>query len=168
LIIQDSTGKPVIPLLHAIGKIPSGLFIITAGQGSHATGTLVSFVQQISIEPPYIGIAVRKDGALAQSLPKAGTFVINICHSGDKTLLRKYAKGTQEGEAAFSDVRTRRLDSGNIVLLDACSFIECELVNVLDFGGDHDLFIARARAGDLIGDPPGKPVVHIRHDGSKY
>jgi flavin reductase (DIM6/NTAB) family NADH-FMN oxidoreductase RutF len=167
-MIQDSTAEPVIPLLRAIGKIPSGLFIITAGHGAHAAGTLVSFVQQISIEPLYIGVAVRKGGSLAHLLPRAGTFVLNICHSGDKALLRKYAKGTQEGEAAFSDVRTQRLDSGNMVLLDACAYIECELVKVLEFGGDHDLFIGRASDGDLIGDPPGKPVVHIRHDGSKY
>ena len=168
MIIQDSTAEPVLPLLQAIGKIPSGLFVISAGHGPHASGTLVSLVQQVSIEPLYIGVAVHKDRKLSRILPHAGTFVINVCHSGDKVLLRRYARNSLEGDAAFSDVRTRRLDSGNIVLLDACAYIECELVQVVDLGGDHDLFIGRAQEGDLLGDPVGKPVVHVRHDGSKY
>lgn len=168
MIIQDSTAEPVLPLLQAVGKIPSGLFIITAGQGMHATGTLVSFVQQISIEPLYIGVAVHKERQLGAVLQRAGSFVLNICHAGSKTLLRKYAKNSLHGEEAFRDLPTRRLDSGNIILLDACGYIECELVKLLDFGGDHDLFVGRAQNGDLLGDPPGKPAVHIRHDGSKY
>ncbi len=168
MIIQDSTAEPVIPLLQAIGKIPSGLFIITAGQGPHASGTLVSFVQQVSIEPLYVGVAVHKDRKLSDVLQRAHTFVINVCHAGDKTLLRKYAKNSLLGDEAYSGVRTRRLDSGSMVLLDACCFIECELVKVVDFGGDHDLFVGRAVNGEMMGEPAGKPVVHIRHDGSKY
>ena len=168
MIIQDSTAEPVLPLLQAIGRIPSGLFIVTAGQGPHASGTLVSFVQQISIEPLYIGIAVHKERQLARILQQARMFVINVCHAGDKTLLRKYAKNSLRGDEAFSGLRTQRLDSGNVVLLDACAYVECELVKVLEFGGDHDLFIGRAQSGDLLGDTPGKPVLHVRHDGSKY
>jgi len=160
--------QPIVPLLQAVGKIPSGLFVITAGMGPNATATLVSLVQQVSLEPLYVAVGVHHGRALGAALRKAKSFVINIIHAGDKILLRKYAKGNQEGDLAFADMAHRRLDTGNSILLDACAYIECELATVLSFGGDHELFVGRAVAGDLLGDGHRQPTVHIRHDGSKY
>jgi flavin reductase (DIM6/NTAB) family NADH-FMN oxidoreductase RutF len=44
---------------RALGTIPSGLFIVTAGTGAEATGALLSFVQQVGFEPPCVTIAVK-------------------------------------------------------------------------------------------------------------
>ena len=42
-------------------KIPNGLFITTAKEGTKATGTIIQFVSKISFDPPYIALAIRKD-----------------------------------------------------------------------------------------------------------
>lgn len=173
-MIMESTVEPVLPLLQAVGKIPSGLFIATAGRpGSpEAVATIVSFVQQLSFEPLCIGLAIKKGRplalALAQPSPSRRRFVLNITHAGDKTLLRRYAKSAAIGPQAFDGVAHRVLESGQAVLLDACAYVECELLTVVDFGADHDLFIGRSVSGDLLGDGAHKPIVHIRHDASRY
>jgi len=41
-------------------KIPGGLFIVTTKDKNYATGAVISFVTQISMDPSYIAIAVRK------------------------------------------------------------------------------------------------------------
>ena len=169
-MIIDSTMEPVLPVLQAIGQIPSGVFIVTVGKAgdAEASGTLVSLVQQVAIEPLYLGLAVRRGRALAAALTPGRKFVLNICHAGDKHLLRHFAKESRNGAGAFAGVAARQLDSGLTVLTEACAYIECEIVRKLEMGADHDLFIARAHDGALLGDGDLKPMVHVRHDGSKY
>ena len=47
-------------LSAALGRIPSGLFILTVRHGSKETGMLASWVQQCSFDPPRLTMAIRK------------------------------------------------------------------------------------------------------------
>jgi flavin reductase (DIM6/NTAB) family NADH-FMN oxidoreductase RutF len=167
-VIIDSTVEPVLPLLRAVGKIPSGIFVLTTGHGPDVAAMLVSFVQQLSREPLCIGVALHQARKIAPIIEKSRGFTLNICQAGDKTLMRKYARQAQTGEEAFADVRTRRLENGAIIMLDACAYIWCDYQKRVEFGADHDLFIGTATLGDLLGEDNARPVVHIRHDGSNY
>ncbi|MEI8197750.1 MAG: flavin reductase family protein [Phycisphaerae bacterium] len=176
---QETVVAGIDPVLQAMGKIPSGVFVLTTGAAgaTQAVGTLVSFVQQVSMQPLYLMIAVKKSRALhaALSSPAAGgggqnvkRFVINIAAASDKALLKKYAAAEHSGNEAFAGVPHKLLASGQTVLTDACAYLECELVKIVDVGADHDLFIGRPVGGELLGEPNRKPAVHLRHDGSKY
>ena len=37
--------------LRELGRLPSGLYVLTAGRGAAATGMLASWVQQVGFEP---------------------------------------------------------------------------------------------------------------------
>ncbi len=167
-VIIDSTVEPILPLCRAVGKIPSGLFVITTGMGPHSTAMLVSFVQQLSREPICIGVALHRNREVSAIIERTGGFVLNICHAGDKNLLRKYARQSLTGDAAFEGMRTHRLGNGGTILLDACAWIWCDLHQRIDFKTDHELIIGTATEGGLSDDDKAKPVVHIRHDGSNY
>jgi len=41
-------------LAAALGKVPSGLFVLTAKQGDAETAMLASWVQQCSFDPPQL------------------------------------------------------------------------------------------------------------------
>lgn len=174
-VVQGSAVTEVKPMLCALGKIPSGIFVITAvGHGGGGVGTLVSFVQQVSMEPLLIMLAVKKGRAIYEVLkPGSGNnspklFVLNIAATGDKALLKKYAQGEMIGAEAFAGVPHQFLASGQVVLKDASAYLECEVVKLVDLGADHDLIIGRPISGGLLGDPPRKPALHLRRDGSKY
>lgn len=151
----------------ALGRIPSGLFVITAGEGPATLATLVSLVQQVSLEPPCIALAVQPERAIARRLVSGERFGLNILHAGDRGLLRRFAKASAAGTEALADVPHRVTPAG-AALLDACAFLECTVTRTLDPGGDHVLVIARVDSGDLLGDPAAKPMVHVRHNGLRY
>jgi flavin reductase (DIM6/NTAB) family NADH-FMN oxidoreductase RutF len=48
------------PWAAALGRIPSGLFILTARRGTLETGMLASWVQQCSFDPPLVMAAIRR------------------------------------------------------------------------------------------------------------
>ena len=168
-MIVDSTVEPVMPMLRAVGKIPSGLFVLTAGQGPQMCAMLVSFVQQLSMEPICIGAAVHKDRAIGKAIEHGGGFTLNICHAGDRALLRRFAGRSFMGDAAaLKDLPSRHLPNGAVVLTEACAYVCCERPRVLDFGGDHLLYVGIAADGDVLTPDDARPMVHVRHDGSKY
>lgn len=167
-MIIDSTVEPILPLFRAVGKIPSGIFILTTGHGPDASAMLVSFVQQLSREPICIGVAIHRDREITDVIARTGGFALNVCHSGDKSLLRKYARQGLTGDSAFEGVKTRRLDNGGIILTDACAWIWCDMHQRVNFKTDHELIIGTATQGGLCDDEHARPVVHIRHDGSNY
>jgi flavin reductase (DIM6/NTAB) family NADH-FMN oxidoreductase RutF len=165
----ENKPDPIPGLLQAIGKIPSGVFVLTTGHGESAVGMLISLVQQISLDPLVIALAVRKGRTMAHALEGPNTrFVLNITAATDKSLLKKYARETVTGSHAFSGIKHKTLPSGQTVLTDACAYLECELVKIVDFNGDHDLYIGKVLNGELLNEGTAKPTVHVRHDGSKY
>src|SRR5438309_245363 len=85
----------------ALGRIPSGLFIVTAGHGDAATGMLASWVQQCSFDPPQISAALRRDRHLSEMLSPDAPFIINIVASGHTQFLRHFGKGFGPQESAF-------------------------------------------------------------------
>ena len=48
-------------LAAALGRIPSGLFVLTVRHGGRELGMLASWVQQCSFEPPQISLAINKE-----------------------------------------------------------------------------------------------------------
>ena len=47
--------------MAALGRVPSGLFILTARVGDRETGMLASWVQQCSFDPPQVSAAFARD-----------------------------------------------------------------------------------------------------------
>ena len=45
----------------ALGRIPSGLFILTLRHGERQTGLLLSWAQQCAFAPPMVSFAVREE-----------------------------------------------------------------------------------------------------------
>ena len=128
----------------------------------------MSFVQQLSFDPPLVGIALRPDRSIGSIIATEKRFVLNVLHAGDKSLLRAFAKASTSGPEAYAHVKARPLPLGGAALLDACAFLECQWTRTLDVGGDHQLFVGQVLGGELLGDPAAKPTVHLRQDGGRY
>ncbi len=167
-MIIDSTVEPVLPLLRAVGKIPSGLFILTTGAGPDLSAMLVSFVQQLSFEPLCIGVAIHQNRSIGAVIERSGFFTLNICSAGDKLLLRKYARHALVGDQALADVVHRKLPDGGVLFPEACAYLHCRFSHRVSYHADHELFIGIAQSGDISDNSAAKPMAHLRHDGSKY
>ncbi|MBX7102663.1 MAG: flavin reductase family protein [Gemmataceae bacterium] len=148
-----------------LGRLPSGLFILTAGVGDQATGMLASWVQQCSFEPPRISVAVRPGRYCGSLLGARARFVVNIIAAGHNAYLVHFGKGFAPGEPAFVGQATTMLSDGLLTLNDALGYLECRVVD-RHAAGDHDLIIADVEGGRMIAD--GSPFVHIRKSGLHY
>ena len=162
----EPTRNAPTPLNLALGRIPSGLFILTVRRGDRATGMLASWVQQAGFEPPMLTVAVRADRYVGDWIAESGTFALNQVGAGQKHLIRHFGRGFAPEEPAFETIALRDDARGGPVLVEALAYLDLELAGHLD-GGDHRILLARIVQGGLLA-PGTEPFVHVRHSGTHY
>jgi flavin reductase (DIM6/NTAB) family NADH-FMN oxidoreductase RutF len=153
------------PHLAALGRIPSGLFILTTRHGDAETGMLASWVQQCSFDPPQVSVALGRGRDVSAWLVEGAAFTLNIVAEGHRQFLSHFGKGFEPGEAAFDGLAIHRADGSAPVLAEALAYLECRVVGRCP-AGDHDLIIGRVVGGRVLHD--GRPTVHVRKSGAHY
>lgn len=157
--------KLITPLARAIGRIPSGLFILTVRCGSDETGMLASWIQQCSFAPPQVVVAVNKERYIVDWLKPETAFAVNVLAEGQTNLVKHFSRGFEPGHPAFDGLEVARVGDGAPHLLAAHAYIDCRVQSTAD-GGDHMLVIGRVVGGEMLHDL--RPVVHIRKNGLSY
>jgi len=150
----------------ALGRIPSGLFVLTARHEDRRMGILASLVQQVCFNPPMVCVAIAKGRPIMPLISESRRFAVCQMAKGDKILMRKFAAPVVQGDDPFLGFELLPRTTLNLpVLAGAMAFLECEVTCHIDVDGDHDLFIGSVRNG---GAKDGDPFVHLRDDGLKY
>jgi len=153
------------PLASILGRVPSGIFILTLKHGEQETGMLASWVMQAGFDPPMVSVAVRQDRYVAQWLAAGSPFVLNVVPQGAKSLLSHFGRGFDPGQPAFEGLRVERTSRGTPILSGTVGHLECEPAGHVD-SGDHRVFLANVVGGRL--DSEVEPMVHIRNNGMRY
>lgn len=149
-----------------LGRVPSGIFILTVGTGSRATGMLASWVMQAGFEPPTVSVAVKLGRYVCDWLTEGQPFVLNLVTDGQKELLKHFGKGFEPNEPAFEGLEIAHCARGVPILKKSLGHLECEPTTHAD-SGDHRVFLAKVVRGKLA-DGEAKPMVHIRNSGARY
>ncbi len=152
-------------LAFALGRIPSGVFILTAGQGTVETGLLASWVQQCAFKPPTISFVIQRGRPIAELLPRQAVFTINILEAAQTDMIAHFGKGFALDDDAFKGLDIRRDPPYGPILNEALAYLHGKVLDRLPVG-DHELFVAEVTAGGLLDE--GQPMVHIRKNGFHY
>ena len=149
--LKRTLGKP-------LGKIPSGVYILTAAHAGKTHAMLASWVQQAAFDPPALSVAMAKDRPIYPLIRDSARFALSVLGENDAPLMKKYARGIDPSHDAFEGVTTLTSPSGIPCLADALAWLECRVLQICDFSADHDLILAQITAADLLREgPPFKP-----------
>jgi flavin reductase (DIM6/NTAB) family NADH-FMN oxidoreductase RutF len=159
---DDATDKQ---LAAALGRLASGLYVLTVTRDQAETGMLVSWVQQCSFHPPRLSVALSPGRFITSLLQRDARFTLNVLEAGQKDMIAHFGRGFSAGEDAFANVEVERDWASGPILSDALAAMECRVVERFA-GGDHDLFVAEVVGGKLLGD--GQPMIHVRKSGLHY
>ena len=132
-------------LAQALGRIPSGVFILTVEHAGRATGMLASWVMQAGFDPPMISVAIRHDRYVADWIASSGRFALNQVGAGNKSLLKHFGRGFGPDEPAFEGIALR----DGLILKEASSYLAAEVAGSVD-SGDHRVFLGRVIEGAKI------------------
>lgn len=165
--MPDQSSPALSPLGQALGRVPSGLYILTVSHQGRSTGMLASWVQQAGFEPPMITLAVGSQRYAGDWITASGRFTLNQLGAGSKALIRHFGRGFPPDAPAFEGLALRdEPGASGPVLAGALAYLEAELAGVLA-SGDHQIFLARVVAGGVL-DGEAEPMLHVRHNGFHY
>jgi len=150
----------------ALGRIPQSLYIMTAQYEDQMRGVMVSFVQQVSFDPPMVMVSLGKGRPIVPLIHDSHAFAVCQIAKTDKLTLKRFARGTQPGESPFQAIETMRGATGSPVIKRSLAYLDCDLVRHIDIDGDHDMYIGAVREGDLLND--GEVFIHLRDNGFTY
>lgn len=151
-----------------LGRIPSGLFILTAACEDRRAGMLVSFVQQICFEPPTIALAIGKGRAIMPLISESRRFGLCQLAKDDRLTMRKFSRPSELGEDPFLGFELAPSTLPDVPLVaSAMSVMECELACHMDVEGDHDLFVGRVLHAAMLAEET-EPHIHLRKNGLNY
>ncbi len=153
------------PWAVAVGRIPSGLFILTAEYQGQETGMLASWVQQAGFDPPTISVALARQRYLADWLTAGAAIAVHVLGSHDKGLVKHFARGFDPDAPAFTGLDVERAPGRAPVLLCAAAYVAATTTGYVD-AGDHRVFVATVTGGQLRA--ALEPTIHLRRNGLSY
>ena len=151
---------------RALGRVPSGVFILTARHDGQVIAMMASWVQQAAFAPPSLCVAIAKDRPVSEFIRRSKHLALSVLGEHDSAFMKKFARPHPPGVDPFEGVNTLQTPAGLSVLADAVAWLEGRLVDVYDFGGDHDLFVAAVTGGAVL--KPGASFMHLRGNGFHY
>lgn len=175
---QSSPETPATPaaspsvdgLAAALGRIPSGLFVITWREDGRDRGMLASWVMQAGFAPPLVTVAVAPGRDLLAAIEAGAPFVVNVLADTQRPLLARFGKPAAAGEDLFAGLGVGRAACGAPTLDGAAAWLECTPLSraggSADVAGDHVVVLARVIAAAAGPDVP--PLVHLRKNGLRY
>lgn len=161
--MRESVGQ-------AMGRLPSGIFVLTAAQDDKRMGIIVSFVQQACLNPPMVTVALAKGRPIMPLISESRRFGLCQLAENDKIMVRKFAKFNDAAITEDPFLGFELLQGvlpGLPILSNTLAYLECELVTHMDIEGDHDLFVGVVRGGSLR-QAASQPHIRLRDSGHNY
>lgn len=121
----------------AAGQFATGLTIVSGIHNGQPVGMTVQSFMSLSLEPTLIALAVSHTSTTWPLIEPAGSFAVNVLSSHHRSLVRRFSTRAVD---RFSSAPFRRSSSGNPVLDDAATWLDCRLHRTYD-GGDHTIVI---------------------------
>jgi flavin reductase (DIM6/NTAB) family NADH-FMN oxidoreductase RutF len=151
----------------ALGRIPSGLYVITWRADEVDRAMLASWVMQAGFEPPLVSVAIGTSRDLLEALRAGAPFVVNILGESQRPLLGRFGKPAVDGEDPFAGLALTRTAEGVAALTDAAAWLACRMVAEASVAeGDHVVILATIDAAHGAAD--AAPLIHLRKSGLRY
>jgi flavin reductase (DIM6/NTAB) family NADH-FMN oxidoreductase RutF len=137
-----------------MGRFPAGVAVITVDLGGVRVGLTVASLVSLSLEPPLVGVAIRRDAALHELLHETEKFAVSLLAAGQEHIAQHFARGVPP--IALWEGIPLRETPGPPQIDDAVGWLTCR--TVVDYEtGDHTFFVGEVE--QLEAGPARRPLI---------
>lgn len=137
-----------------MGRFPAGVAVVTVELRGQRVGLTVASLVSLSLEPPLIGVAIRRDAALHELLKDSGAFAVTVLAAGQEHLAQHFARGVPP-IALWEGIALRDAE-GPPQLEGAVGWLRCRTAAEHETG-DHTFFVGEVE--QLEAGPARSPLV---------
>lgn len=147
----------------AMGRIASGVYIVTVGDGADKDGMLATWICQAGFAPPAVVVAVNKQRDILARLSSGAHFAVNVLSKNNMDIFKSFAKPHNEGKFDGLDLVA---GTDCPVFAKAISYMTLKVTNSMD-AGDHVIILGEVVDGGAL-NVQDEPMTHLRKDGFQY
>lgn len=125
----------------AAGLFATGITIVSGMRDGQPVGMTLQSFMSLSLDPTLIALAVAHTSTTWPLIEPTGSFAVNVLSRTHEDLARRFASRDVD---RFVSAEFGRSASGNPVLDDAVTWLDCRLDRVVD-AGDHKIVIGEVR-----------------------
>ncbi len=153
---------------QALGRIPGSIFIMTSHHEERNRGVMVSWVQQLSTDPPMVMIALPKGRPIVPLLHDSHAFALCQVASSDRLTQKIFRDGIDAGENPFEAMDIKRGPTGSPIIARALAWMDCEMIRHIDVDGDHDIYVGLVRKAEVKDDRDDEVIIKLRPNGLNH
>jgi flavin reductase len=143
-------------LRSVMRRVPAAVAVVTVDVGGQRAGLTVASLVSLSLEPPLVGFAIRRDAALHELLREAQELAVSVLAAGQEHIAQHFARGVPP-IALWERIPLRDQPEGPPQLEGAVAWLRCRLTEELPTG-DHTFFVAAVETAEP-GSPDARPLV---------
>ncbi len=147
-------------LRAVMGRFPAGVAVVTVNLDGQRAGLTVASLVSLSLEPPLVGVAVRRDAALHELLREAGRFAVSMLAAGQESLAQHFARGVPP-IALWEGIPVRNAE-GPPELDGTVGWLRCRTIAEHETG-DHSFFVGEVETAE-----PGPAASPLVFHGQSY
>ncbi|MFD3585783.1 flavin reductase family protein [Streptomyces sp. NPDC058683] len=151
---MTETLDTAVDFRATMGRLVTGVSVITTCSGSTPIGMTASAVAALSLAPLQLIVCIGNHLYTRTAIAEHGRFAVNVLGEDSELLARNFAVSKPD---KFAGVETID-DYGVPVLKDAIAAVVCDVAEALP-GGDHTIFV-----GDVLfcaHRVDSRPLVHF-------
>jgi flavin reductase (DIM6/NTAB) family NADH-FMN oxidoreductase RutF len=137
-------------------RVPAGVAVVTVDLDGQRVGLTVASLVSLSLEPPLVGFAIRRDAALHELLREARELAVSVLAAGQEHLAQHFARGVPP--IALWEGIALRPAPGPPQLEGATAWLRGR-VGAEHAAGDHTFFVAEIDAAEP-GPADARPLVY--------
>ena len=144
-------------LRAVMGRFPHGVAVVTVEVRGQRAGLTVASLVSLSLEPPLVGVAIRRDAALHELMRESEEFAVSVLAAGQEALAQHFARGVPP--IALWEGVTLRDGEGPPQLEGAVGWLRCRIAGQHETG-DHTFFVGAVESAEP--GPANLPLVFHR------
>ncbi len=122
-----------------IGRLASGVTVVTTCLGRRDFGTTASAVTSLSLEPPMLLVCLNRSSETQTAIAQSNTFAVSILSEGQSEVAAAFAR---KGSDKFGERQPLRSPGGLPLIPGSVAHLQTTVVETA-LGGTHVVFLGR-------------------------
>jgi len=134
-------------ITEVMDLLTHGVYIIGVKYRAKINGMTAAWVNQVSVEPPMIAVAIGKSHYTAELISKVKSFSVNILSLEQMDLAQKCGSVSGRNQDKLQGEEISYQVTGAPILSNCSAYLDCKLAQQIEVG-DHILFIGTVIQAD--------------------
>lgn len=129
---------------RVLRQISNGVYVLTSAGRERPAAATITWLTQFSFDPPLLVAGIRPGSSISESLQESRKAVVHIVGSDQLEMAKRFFSAPEHDADATPPTLAGlpyEATAHGPLLQAACAWAQCQVLEIIDSGGDHNLVV---------------------------